>query len=108
MATCVCACFNWSQQQNTVATCVCVCASTGHSNRTRAQTNVHVGLQNSSTVSEGFGQVGLGFSSYQVDFAPKQPEKKNPYFVCVVMNGSIPWKERVWRQFFVTENTMCN
>lgn len=50
--------------------CVCVvCASTGRGNRTHAKTNVHVGLQNSNTVGEEFVQVGLGFSSHQVDFA---------------------------------------
>jgi hypothetical protein len=71
---------------------VCARASTGRGNRTHAKTNVHVGLQNSSTVSEEFGQVGLGFSSHQVDCAPKQP-KKNTLCVVYVMNGSIPWKE---------------
>jgi len=88
--------------------CVCVCASTGRRNRTHAKTNVHVGLQNSSTVSEEFGEVvGLRFSSHQVDFAPKQPKNKNPYFVCVMYE----WfhsMERVWRRIYVSENTMCN
>ncbi len=90
--------------------CVCVCvrvhASTGRGNRTHAKTNAHVGLQNSNTVSEEFVQVGLGFSSHQVDFAPKQPKKNTLCFVCV-MNGSIPWKE-FGDNFFVTENTMSN
>jgi len=85
---------------------VCVHASTGRGNRTHAKTNAHVGLQNSNTVSEEFVQVGLGFSSHQVDFAPKQPKKNTLCFVCV-MNGSIPWKE-FGDNFFVTENTMSN
>lgn len=85
--------------------CVCVCASTGRSNRTHAKTNVHVGLQNRSTVSEEFGQVGLGFSSHQVDFAAKQPKNKPLFCVCYEWFYSM---ERVWRQLFVTENTMCN
>jgi hypothetical protein len=78
--------------------CVCVHASTGRGNRTHAKTNAHVGLQNSNTVSEEFVQVGLGFSSHQVDFAPKQPKKKHPLFcVCYERFHSM---ERVGRQFF--------
>jgi hypothetical protein len=57
--------FEDSDKSVLMATGVWVCAraSTGCSNKTHAKTNVHVGLQNSSTLSEEFGQVGMGVSS---------------------------------------------